>query len=73
MSELTRDGMVEPAARDRILRREWGQGNFQFDHENTGLYPRLLLYVRMAITYINSRVCINRVRLLMLLVIMSSF
>ena len=37
MSRLTRDGTVEPASRDQILRRERGQGNIDFpcsaDHE----------------------------------------
>ena len=30
MSELTRDGTVEPISRDQILRRERGQGNKYF-------------------------------------------
>ena len=37
MSRLTRDGTAEPVSRDRILRREWGQGRIYFpcsaDHE----------------------------------------
>ena len=37
MSRLTRDGTAEPVSRDRILRREHGQGNIHFpcsaDHE----------------------------------------
>ena len=37
MSRLTRDGTAEPVSRDRILRRERGQGFFFFscsaDHE----------------------------------------
>ena len=37
MSRLTRDGTAEPVSRDRILRRERGQGNIHFpcsaDHE----------------------------------------
>ena len=38
MNRLTRDGTAEPVTRDKILRREWGQGNiFIFpcavDHE----------------------------------------
>ena len=37
MSRLTRDGTAEPVSRDRILRRERGQGNINFscsaDHE----------------------------------------
>ena len=37
MSGLTRDGMVETVSRDRILRRERGQGKNKFscsaDHE----------------------------------------
>ena len=30
MSKLTRDGTVEPASRDYILRNERGQGNIHF-------------------------------------------
>ena len=30
MSRLTRDGTAEPVSRDKILRREWGQGNVHF-------------------------------------------
>ena len=30
MSRLTRDGTAEPVSRDRILRRERGQGNIHF-------------------------------------------
>ena len=37
MGRLTRDGTAEPVSRDRILRRERGQGNIHFsclaDHE----------------------------------------
>ena len=37
MSRLTRDGTAEPVSRDQILRRERGQGTFDFpcsaDHE----------------------------------------
>ena len=37
MSRLTQDGTAEPVSRDQILRREQGQGNFDFpcsaDHE----------------------------------------
>ena len=37
MSRLTRDGTAEPVSRDKILRRERGQGNIYFscsiDHE----------------------------------------
>ena len=37
MSRLMRNGTAEPISRDQILRRERGQGNFQFpcsaDHE----------------------------------------
>ena len=37
MNRLTRDGTAEPVSRDRILRRERGQGNMTFpcsaDHE----------------------------------------
>ena len=37
MSRLTRHGTAEPVSRDRILRRERGQGKFHFpcsaDHE----------------------------------------
>ena len=44
MSRLTRDGTAEPVSRDRILRREHGQGNIHFpcsaDHEQDWqLYP----------------------------------
>ena len=42
MSRLTRDGTAEPVSRDQILRRERGQGNFNFpssaDHVQ-GLQP----------------------------------
>ena len=43
MSRLTRDGTAKPVSRDRILRRERGQGNVHFpcsaDHEqNSRLY-----------------------------------
>ena len=44
MSGLTRDGTAKPISRDRILRRERGQGNIHFprsaDHEQDWqLYP----------------------------------
>ena len=46
-SGLTQDGTAEPNSRDETLRRDRGQGKFQFpcsaDHkQHTGLMPSLL-------------------------------
>ena len=61
MSWLTQDRAVEPVTRDKILRRERGQGNRYFpcsaDHEQDWQpYPvdNTLLYVMIIHAYIKS-------------------
>ena len=78
ISRLTRDGTAEPVSRDEILRHERGQGNIQFscsadhvqDWQPYSVDPYscyMYVYVCMVIAY--SSVCINRVRLSILLVV----
>ena len=54
MSSVTRDGTTEPVSRDKILRREWGQGNIHFlckvDHEQDWRHDLAYIHTYIQVT-----------------------